>query len=821
MTIGAASWYRFRATFHRRWAGCFGLLVLIGILGGASLASFAAARRTESAYPAFLARTNPSDLNIDIGDYNPVILNQIRKLPQVRSLESYVAINRGPVARGGDLDAAAPDSSLQVAGSVDGLYFNQDKVTIVHGRMADPTVADEVIVNNIAAQLYGIRVGQVLPYGFFSNAQLGPDGLPTSPARTIINLRVVGIGYLNNEVIEDQVDKVPVLLATPALAREMLGCCVTYAWSGLQLRGGSSDVAAVEREYLALLPPGDPYYIHVTSVIESEAEQAVYPESIALAVLGAIAAATTLVVGAQAISRQLRLTTDDRQVMRALGASPALIMTEGLIGVLIATVGGVLMAGAIAVALSPIGLGPVSAVQPSAGFSIDWTAVGFGMLGFVVVLSAVAVFVSYLSASHRSTDRPAWTTFRSSSSRGAAAVARLPVVMASGIRFALDPGRGRSTVPVRSTITGVVLAVTLVAAAVTFGDSLNTLVSHPRLYGWNWNYMLESGAGYGDIPQGQAARLLGRDPDVTGWTGVYFDSLLIDGQAIPVIGGTPGAMVAPPLLQGHRVETADQVVLGPQTMDQLHKHIGDTVRVSSGSGSATLTVVGVASMPTVGIGFGLHLSIGSGAVVDYNLIPAGARNITGLPTPGPNAIFIRANPRIAPATALRSVQEIAAAINTATDGSAAILVYSDLLPAEIINYKTMGAIPLILASGLASGAALALGLTLTSAVRRRRHDLALFKAFGFTRRQLAGVVACQAAVTAAIGVVVGLPLGVAFGRTLWNVFARKLYVVPAPAVPIPTIILVGLGAIVLSVLVAAAPGRSAAHTSTRLLARVG
>jgi len=439
----------------------------------------------------------------------------------------------------------------------------------------------------------------------------------------------------------------------------------------------------------------------------------------------------------------------------------------------------------------------------------------------VVVLSAVAVFVSYLSASHRSTDRPAWTTFRSSSSRGAAAVARLPVVMASGIRFALDPGRGRSTVPVRSTITGVVLAVTLVAAAVTFGDSLNTLVSHPRLYGWNWNYMLESGAGYGDIPQGQAARLLGRDPDVTGWTGVYFDSLLIDGQAIPVIGGTPGAMVAPPLLQGHRVETADQVVLGPQTMDQLHKHIGDTVRVSSGSGSATLTVVGVASMPTVGIGFGLHLSIGSGAVVDYNLIPAGARNITGLPTPGPNAIFIRANPRIAPATALRSVQEIAAAINTATDGSAAILVYSDLLPAEIINYKTMGAIPLILASGLASGAALALGLTLTSAVRRRRHDLALFKAFGFTRRQLAGVVACQAAVTAAIGVVVGLPLGVAFGRTLWNVFARKLYVVPAPAVPIPTIILVGLGAIVLSVLVAAAPGRSAAHTSTRLLARVG
>ena len=43
----------------------------------------------------------------------------------------------------------------------------------------------------------------------------------------------------------------------------------------------------------------------------------------------------------------------------------------------------------------------------------------------------------------------------------------------------------------------------------------------------------------------------------------------------------------------------------------------------------------------------------------------------------------------------------------------------------------------------------------------------------------------EAAVTATIGAGAGLPLGVAFGRTLWDVFARKLYVVPAPAVPMP------------------------------------
>jgi len=114
---------------------------------------------------------------------------------------------------------------------------------------------------------------------------------------------------------------------------------------------------------------------------------------------------------------------------------------------------------------------------------------------------------------------------------------------------------------------------------------------------------------------------------------------------------------------------------------------------------------------------------------------------------------------------------------------------------------------------------LALDLMLTSAVRRRRHDLALLKAFGFTRRQLAGVVAWQAAVTATIGAVVGVPLGVAQGRTLWGVFARKLYVVPAPAVPALTVLLVAFGAIALSVLVSARPGRAAARTSTALLLR--
>jgi hypothetical protein len=270
------------------------------VVGGISIGSIAAARRTESSYPAFLAGTNPSDLDIDIGEYNPAVLREIKHLPQVTALESWVSPNAGLITSSGLLRATALGSQVSLEGSVNGLYFNQDKVTIVDGRMADPARADEVIVNKFAAQHYGLQVGQKPRYGFFSNSQLGADGVPTGPAHTTVNVRIVGIGIFNDEVVQDQIDRNPALVLAPALTRQVVGCCVSFAWSGLKLRDGSSDVAAVESEYLHLLPAGDPYYFHVTSVIEAEAEaeQAVKPESIALGVFGLIAALTALFIAA-------------------------------------------------------------------------------------------------------------------------------------------------------------------------------------------------------------------------------------------------------------------------------------------------------------------------------------------------------------------------------------------------------------------------------------------------------------------------------------------------------------------------------------------
>ncbi|MGO8886062.1 MAG: FtsX-like permease family protein, partial [Streptosporangiaceae bacterium] len=95
---------------------------------------------------------------------------------------------------------------------------------------------------------------------------------------------------------------------------------------------------------------------------------------------------------------------------------------------------------------------------------------------------------------------------------------------------------------------------------------------------------------------------------------------------------------------------------------------------------------------------------------------------------------------------------------------------------------------------------------------RRRRDFALLKTLGFTRRQLAAAVAWQSSAITAAGLLIGVPLGIAAGRWLWLLFARELSAVPDPTIPVGSLVLAGLAALLLANVVAAIPGRSAART---------
>ena len=827
--------YRFRACFRGRWAGYVVLLLLIGVVGGVSMAAVAGARRTQSSFPVYLASTNPADVQaftefdpITGTGYSPRVDRAITGVRYVRRAVDVIGFDGtlqplGPALRGGVPGEAPPSFE----GSPDGEYFTQDRVSVVQGRMADPARSNEMVMSAGAAAEESLRIGSALRLAFFTTAQVNSAfaGYPAGKPYLVIALKLVGIVEDNAQIVQDDDAALGNQLAviTPALTRRLESCCAYYSYVSLQLDGGRRHEAAVVSAVRKITPDlGQAGGAQTSAPLVAKAERTIRPEAIAFGVFGLITFLAALVISGQVVSRLVRRNAEDGAILRALGAAPAMTVCDGLIGVVGAVVAGSLLAVALAVGLSPLApIGPVRPVYPHRGVAFDGMVLGLGFVLLVVVLSGSAVAVAYRAAPHRAS----WArgdAGRGSSLVRAAAAGGLPPAAVTGVRAALGPASGREAVPVRSAVLGSVIAVVMVAASITFGSSLSFLVSRPALYGWNWDYALLAGFSAAEnLPAAETASLLDHDAVVAHWAGVYFEHMRLDGQDVPVLASSPNAPVGPPLLSGHGLQAASQAVLGPVTLARLHKHVGDTVVADTGHGPPVrLTIVGTATLPTIGSSGSPSLQMGTGAIVAAARFPAQALNPQGTPVPGPMAVFITIRPGVTPAAAQRSLGQVTAALNRPSDPNAPVSgVVSALRPAEIANYRTVGSTPAALAAILAAAAISALGLTLIASVRRRRREFALLKTLGFTQRQLAATVAWQSSVPAIIGVIFGLPLGIAIGRWLWTLFARGISAVPDPKVPVLYMAVLAFGAIVFANLVAVFPGFIAARTPTALLLR--
>ncbi len=206
------------------------------------------------------------------------------------------------------------------------------------------------------------------------------------------------------------------------------------------------------------------------------------------------------------------------------------------------------------IAFSPVApLGPVRSVYPSGGIAFDWTVLGFGMCGALCPADGDRRRLGLCVRASPRRAAPASSGRFWSGVVAAAARAGLPAPVIVGVRMALEPGEGRSAVPVRSALLGSILAVALVVTTVTFGSSLQTLVSSPALYGWNWTYILQSGrSGGGNVPH-VAFTLLRHDPYVAAYSGASYNDVEIDGQEVPFLMENASAAVAPPILSGQGV----------------------------------------------------------------------------------------------------------------------------------------------------------------------------------------------------------------------------------------------------------------------------
>lgn len=826
--------YWLRVTVRRRIASYLLLVVLLAVTSGLAMGAISAARRTQSAFPRYLHGAGAPDLVVQpysLGSfqsnaYSTALGRRFARLADVRGVGVATGVLVAPIKRNG-----APllsDNRVTQIGSVNGLYFHQDQVIVTRGRLADPSRPGEFVANADAARLLGLRVGQTVPLAAYTVAQTAEPGFgsPAVKPASRLRARLVGIVEFDSQIAHDDVDRYPTsLLFTPALTRMLVrdhsAWVPTYA---LQLAHGGADVAKVEREVARTLPANTVYNFHVTSVVTEQVEGALKPETIAVAVFGLIAGIAALVITSQAIGRTLRTHARDSEVLRALGASPNGTVAMSTIGIIASVTLGAVLGAILAIVVSPIAPFGIVHALGHGSLRVDTTVILIGTATAIVALSAVAVLQSRrLSAYQRS--RPGRAGAQRANAADLLARARFPLPMVVGTRFVFESGRRRAIAPVRSALLGTTLAVSVVVATVTFGASLATLVTHPRLYGWNWSYQMQDVSGSNVSPHARA--LLDRSKVVAAWTGYDFAGVQLDGVTTPVLITDSHPAVFPPMIAGHPLRSAHQIVLGPDTLAALHKRVGDTVTLTYGSrrdapvyvGPTRLRIVGTASLPAIGASGTLHTSLGEGAVFSRGVEPAAFRAALTDPDPalnGPGTVAIRLRPGVSAARGDRALRRLAHDATVALNGdpNASGNRYTILAaqrPAEVVNYQQAESTSDFLAVWLSVGAALALSLALAASIRSRRHDLAMLKTLGFTRRQLASTVSWQATTAVGIGLLIGTPAGVLLGRWLWLDFARDISAVPHPTIPLLAIVAIAVVALVLANIAAAGPAISARH----------
>ena len=353
-------------------------------------------------------------------------------------------------------------------------------------------------------------------------------------------------------------------------------------------------------------------------------ERSIRPESIAFGVFGLIAALAALSICGQVVGRLVRRNADDGEVLRALGAGP--VMTDGRRARRRPRRGGArgVLAVAVAVGLSP--LAPVrrrAAPLPGPGrrLRLDRPRLGFAVL--VVVLGAASVLVAYRArptvARHWAAQVPSGhgpaaggRRFRPAARRGRPASARR-----------LGGGSRDDAAPVRSAVLGAVLAVVVVVTSITFGASLNALVSQSRALRVELELRAAVGLLGGRGPAGRRRRPPCSTTTRTWrWAGVYFETMQIDGQRCPS-SPSPERRRRPDAAAGHGLAVGGPGGPRARHPGRAAQAVGDTVVADTGADhQSRLRIVGTATLPTIGGSGNPELQMGTGAVVASDLFPA-------------------------------------------------------------------------------------------------------------------------------------------------------------------------------------------------------
>jgi ABC-type lipoprotein release transport system permease subunit len=507
-------------------------------------------------------------------------------------------------------------------------------------------------------------------------------------------------------------------------------------------------------------------------------------------VLAGVLAVVALLIAALTLQREVVVGSADDGVLAALGVTLGQRRAVGAARAVVIAGAAALVAVVTAVVLSPlapVGVARKAELHTGLQANVALLAIGTGATVALLTLAGVApVWWGTRRARRRAGDE---TGSRPSRIGTALTRSGAPTAITAGVRLALEPGRGATAVPVRSTILGTALGVAVIAAILSFTSSIGHLFEEPSLYGWNWD--IQVGSSFSPELAEDAERIAA-DPSVEAVALAGQTRLTIDGEQVDTLGleRVQGA-VEPTVVEGRMASAPDEVLLGGRTMRDLDLTVGDEAPVTFGDRTVRMRVVGTGVLGEFAGGAGL----GEGAAMTIE----GLRRF--VPDTIRNFVLIRARPgadRDALAEGLRP--------DYVDEG-----VFVPEKPSDLADLERVSSLPFVVAGLLGVLALATLASTVATSVRRRRRELAVLKVLGFVRSQVRATVAWQSSTLAVVAGLIGVPLGIAAGRTAWEVFAERLGVPPRPVIPVVAVALLVPLLLVLANVVAAVPGRVAAR----------
>ncbi len=813
-------WLSLRADFRLRWRPLAGLALLLGLIGGLVLTAAAGARRTDTAYPRLLQWAGAAQVDILPAGNGPTAgyFAALARLPQVEAMSTASLYQILLPARRG-----LPPTVVQAWSSPDrAMGVSADRVKILQGRMFNPGVAGQAVIDPQLASQEHLRPGGTLHLlGIPNNPRTGNPELRLAVP---LAFRVSAVVVFDNQIVPSGTNSEPMVLLSPPFADTRAAQSFSYGTqAGVRLRPGASMAAFLKAaSAMAKRYPATVGQIDVISQSDEVAatQRAIRPDAIALAAFAALAGLIALAIIGQLLSRQLILDAAEFPILRALGMPRARLVGVSLARVSVVTVAGGVIALAIAVAASPLmPIGPARLAEPSPGIGVNLAILAAGFAGIALLPLALVAPAAWRAATRaRGPLGVAELATPARASRLSPPLGLAGSVTGSvGVRMALEPGHGRTAVPVRSALVGTTVAVAAIVAAVVFGTSLIALVSTPHRYGQNWAQ--EVNLQFGAVPARLGAKVMSAEPGITGYAEGDYGQLSINGNIVAAIGISPvrgqGYVT---LLAGRYPSAPGEIALGAQTLRAVHRQLGQTVRVvvnrvttTGPVTQRTMRIVGEAVFPSFGRGSFAATDLGNGAAV--------AASVLSEPFPGTgcgagstcyNFFLVRYRPGTdLDAAAARLTAAVTAA--GCPPGPQSCTVTADQRPGDIKNYTGVRDTPLVLGAVLALLAVGMLTHVLLTGVRRRRRDLAVLKTVGLTRSQVLRVVSWQASTVAAAALAVGLPLGVVAGRWSWAVFAGSAGVAGQADIPVPLVLLAIPATLLLANLIAAGPGWAAAR----------